>query len=223
MFTRNSCVFHEACKKEYCSESCIRFTEFDCLLRNANIPVNRVMPSKLKLRPEDVDLEAFYTLADIKDKIVEFVQNGNNLYLYSNHCGNGKTTWALKLIMRYFNEIWLGNGYKPRGLFINVPTFMNDLRNNISQKSDKVEKMKRLISEVDVVIWDDIGAVNIKEFDHLVLLSYIDQRIVECKANIYTGNLSANQLEKTVGQRLFSRIWNNSTRIELKGSDRRGD
>lgn len=223
MFTRNKCVFCEVCRKEECTESCIRFTEFDCLLRNANIPASRVMPNKLKLRPEDVDLEAFYSLADIKEKIVQFVRNGDNLYLYSNHCGNGKTTWALKLIMKYFNEIWLGNGYKPRGLFINVPTFMNDLRNNISQKSDKVEKMKKLIGEVDIVIWDDIGAVNIKEFDHLVLLSYIDQRIVEGKSNIYTGNLSANQLEKTVGQRLFSRIWNNSTRIELKGSDRRGE
>ena len=221
MFFRNKCVFSDVCKKENCNENCIRFQEFDFLLRSSGIPLNKAKPDKLKLVPEEQDLDSFCDLKEIKDNIVDFVNDGCNLYLFSSGCGNGKTTWAIKIVLKFFNEIWIGNGFKPRALFINVPTFMNELRNNISTKNNSVEKLKKLIPVVDLIVWDDIGAVNIKEFDHLVLLSYIDQRIIEGKSNIYTGNLTPVNLEKVVGQRLYSRIWNNSYRIELYGGDRR--
>lgn len=221
MFDLNQCVFHGVCRKEDCNENCIRFNEFNFLVSRSNLPSNKTNPNNLKLIPEDQDLDAFLQLNDIKTNIVDFVSHGNNLYLYSSNCGNGKTTWAIKMLLKYFNEVWIGNGFRCRGVFVNVPTLMNELRNNISQKNEKIEELKMLLKTVDIVVWDDIGAVNIKEFDHLVLLSYIDQRINENKSNIYTANLSSYNLEKVVGQRLYSRIWNNSYRIELHGADRR--
>lgn len=222
MFNRNVCVFNEVCTKEDCNGNCIRFNEFNFLLEKSNLSLNKANPKNLKLIPEEQDLQAFKQLNSIKNNIVEFVNNGDNLYLYSNQCGNGKTTWSIKMLLKYFNCVWIGNGFRPRGVFINVPTFLNDLRNNISSRNEKVEELKKLVSQVDLVIWDDVGAVNIKDYDHLILLSYIDQRVMEGKSNIYTGNLSESQLERTVGQRLYSRIWNNSIRVELFGNDRRG-
>lgn len=218
------CVFSDVCKKPECNfHTCLRYNEFYYLIETSNVPVKKIRPENLKLIPEEVDLQTFNELKTIKDNIINFVNSGNNLYLYSNRCGNGKTTWALKLLMSYFNKIWIGNGFRPRGLFINVPKFMNDLRNNITLKNEKTENLKKLIPLVDIVVWDDIGAVNIKEYDHLVLLSYIDERVLEGKCNIYTGNLGGPNLEKVLGQRLFSRVYNNSINMELFGADRRLD
>ena len=73
-----------------------------------------------------------------------------------------------------------------------------------------------------MVIWDDIGANKLSDYDHTQLLTYIDQRKLNLKSNIYTGNLNYDQLMNTVGARLTSRVWNDSTVVELVGVDRRG-
>lgn len=217
-----NCLFKENCKVKPCDENCIKWLEFDYLVSNSNIPKKKINPNNLILIPEDCDLDSFYALRDIQENIIDFVEKGSNLYLYSLNSGNGKTTWSIKLLMRYFNRVWIGNGFRKRGLFIHVPTFMNELRNNISRPSEDFMKLKDLLLTVDLVVWDDIGAVNIKEYDHLTLLSYLDQRIVNEKSNIFTGNLKEGRLESVVGQRLYSRIWKNSLKIELCGLDRRG-
>lgn len=73
------------------------------------------------------------------------------------------------------------------------------------------------------MIWDDIGANKLSDFDYTQLLSYIDQRKLNFKSNIYTGNLNREQLLDYVGTRLTSRIWNDSIKVELVGIDRRDD
>ena len=50
----------------------------------------------------------------------------------------------------------------------------------------------------------------------------MDQRNLDLKSNIYTGNLDYEQLLESVGNRLASRIWNNSIQVEILGTDRRG-
>ena len=41
------------------------------------------------------------------------------------------------------------------------------------------------------------------------------------KSNIYTSNLDLDELKEKVGDRLFSRIANNSVNIEFFGKDKR--
>ena len=42
------------------------------------------------------------------------------------------------------------------------------------------------------------------------------------KSNIYTSNMTANELNERLGSRLYSRIQNLSVDIEFAGSDKRG-
>jgi len=42
------------------------------------------------------------------------------------------------------------------------------------------------------------------------------------KSNIYTGNLPGDALPEALGQRLASRVYNESSVVELFGQDRRG-
>jgi DNA replication protein DnaC len=93
---------------------------------------------------------------------------------------------------------------------------------NVQNPTDEFKVLKKLIAEVDLVVWDDIGAIKLTDYDHKNLLSFIDQRLLAEKANIYTGNLPYDSLVSALGQRLASRVYNDSSVIELFGQDRRG-
>lgn len=186
------------------------------LMDNSGIPKNRQHPQSLVA---GVDYNAFVQLSDIKDNILEFVETGQNLYLCSENTGNGKTSWSIKLMLKYFDQVWAGNGFKERGLFIHVPTFLSKLKNF---NDPLLTSYKESVSNVDLICWDDIASTKLSEYDISQLLIFIDQRIVDGKANIFTGNIVTEQnLEKVLGSRLASRIWNTSSIVKFNGKDRR--
>ena len=124
-------------------------------------------------------------------------------------------------MFKFFDCVWAGNGFKCRGVFIHVPTFLASLK-NFSVSDPKFDELKQNILDVDLVIWDDIGSVGLSQFDHSQLLSYIDTRVLNKRSNIFTGNIGESKIEECLGTRLASRVWNASTKIELKGKDKRG-
>lgn len=221
-FDKESCWYKNICNKydtNECNKNCIRYMEMDFLMNMSNIPKSNQF--KNELIPNKSDLENFKFLKDLKDDIVNFVNNGENLYIYSKNFGNGKTTWAIKLMQKYFDEIWAGNGFTIKGLFVHVPSFLTKFKEVINKKDEDFEIMKQQLLDVDLVIWDDIAAGKLTDFDHTNLLTYIDQRKLNGKSNIYTGNLDENELIEALGNRLKSRVWNDSTVVEFFGNDRR--
>lgn len=216
----DKCWYESVCPKidSNCKTGCIRYLEMLHLLENSNIPKSRWFP--VTLSPDECDYTAFCDLADIKDTITTFVDKGSNLYIYSTKTGNGKTTWSIKLMLKYFNDIWAGNGFKCRGLFIHVPTFLTRMK-NFNVLDEEFDRIKSELPNVDLVIWDDIASTDLSSYDHSQLLTYIDQRVLSEKSNIFTGNLDNPEITKALGIRLASRVWNSSTRIELKGRDKR--
>lgn len=211
------CIYKDVCLNE-CSESCVRYLEMSYLLDNSNIPKH--MQKIIRLIPDDCDYETFVELADIKDNIKEFVDKGCNLYLLSKNTGNGKTTWAIKMMLKYFDEIWAGNGLNTRAVFIHVPTFLLKCK-DFNNKDTDFEELKSKLLTVDLVVWDDIGSNGLSNYDLSQLLMHIDQRMLSGKSNIFTGNLGQRELENLLGSRLASRIYNASTVLELFGKDKR--
>ena len=186
------------------------------LMDNSGIPKNRQIPKSLVA---DIDLEPYSKLADIKSDIVNFVNNGENLFICSKYTGNGKTSWALKLLLKYFDEIWAGNGFRVRGVFVNVPTLLLQLKNFSHPLS---EEYKHNLMEADLVVWDEIASTNISTYDYGNLLMFLDYRFSSGKSNIFTSNATTPEdVEKSVGAKLTSRIWNCSEIVEFRGKDRR--
>lgn len=223
IFDKVKCWYTSACGKwgtAECNASCIRYMEMDFLMQNSGIPRNRQYA--VLLTPSKKDVQAFVTLKEIKEDILNFVQNGESVYIYSDNFGNGKTTWAIKLMQKYFDDIWAGNGFRCRGIFIHVPTFLTKIKEGISRKDEDFETLKSRLMSVDLVIWDDIAATKLGDFDHANLLTYIDQRKLNQLSNIYTGNLPQEGLQDALGNRLSSRVWNDSTPVRFIGADRRG-
>ena len=210
------CWYEKVCQNE-CSNTCLRYNEMKFLMDNSDIPPDKQIPDKLI--PEEQDLEAFKQLNDIKLGIIDFVKDGKSLYIWSNYTGNGKTSWSLKIILRYFNDIWAGNGFRVRGKFVHIPALLLKLKDFNNPLS---EEYKNDILNCDLVIFDDIASVGISQYDLSQLLLYIDHRSLYGKSTIYTGNLDMYDMDKVLGSRLTSRIWSKDTTIiELKGADRR--
>ena len=175
-----NCWYKDVCT-QVCTESCIRYLEMSYLMDSSGIP--KAKQKSINLSPDDSDYDAFYSLLSIKNDIVNFVNSGKNLYITSNITGNGKTSWAIKLMLKYFNEVWAGNGFKTRGLFIHVPTLLTNLKNFENPLSDSY---KQDLSTTDLVIWDDIASTEMSKYDYSQLLMYIDNRIMNEKSNIFT-------------------------------------
>lgn len=215
------CWYNEVCLAEDgACHGCIKFMEMSHLMEHSNLPKAKQKP--IRLTAPDEDLETYEKLASIKDNIVEFVEMGRNLYIGSETTGNGKTSWAVKLMLRYFDQIWAGNGFRTRALFIHVPTFLLRCK-DFDNKDASFEQLKKDILSVDLVVWDDIGGISISQYDYTQLLMYIEARTFAEKSNIFTSNCNTyEKLQDMVSSKLASRIWTTDAEIIIfKGGDRR--
>jgi DNA replication protein DnaC len=214
----SNCIYQGLCDHE-CPSTCIKWVEMKYMLKHSNIPIKQQCVHKLK--PDTCDVSAFERLSAIQMDIENFVYGGNTLYIYSNICGNGKTTWSIKMLLQYFNEVWDGNGLCTRGVFINVPSFIVKCKNVISNPDDEFERLRAHLDTVDLAVFDDVSAIgNLSSYDYSTLYGYIDSRVFQEKATIFTGNHTPEQLRKMLGDRLASRICQ-GVNIELKGGDMR--
>lgn len=214
-----SCWYKRICT-EQCSENCIRYKLMYSLFKQSNLP--EALWNYKELICHEKDLQVYKQLQAKSDAILNFIYAGNNLYIYSENCGNGKTTWAIRLMYSYFDKIWHKSCFDCKALFVSVPKFLYNCKRSISQDVKGFEELCNLISEVDLVIWDDIGEMKASDYEHQILFQYIDDRINSKKSNIYTSNKNKEQLEDVLGVRLASRIYNCSECIEFLEEDKRG-
>ena len=215
---KEDCWYREVCTYEPCA-NCVRYVEMKYLMEHSGLSKKRQKPIRLN---DMYDKQVFKLLNDIRLDIVNFVNNGESLYIYSSYTGNGKTSWSIKLLLRYFDQVWAGNGFRRRGYFIHVPAFLNKIKN--FENAPLRQKILHILTTVDLVVWDDIASTKLSDYDIQQLLMIIDQRLADGLSNIYTGNLTSHaSLANALGDRLASRIWNTSTLVEFKGKDRRSE
>lgn len=222
MIETKDCWLKGSCKAKCDPTFCIKLFKLDNLYEQALISMHQRKHVNLRIDSDGSDKGAFIKLKSIETNIVDFVNNGENLYIHSSNYGNGKTSWSLRLVQAYFNNIWHKTDMRCRALFINVPRFLLTLKDNISHESDYIQHIKQNVLSADIVIWDEVGVKTLTEYEHENLLNLINTRLDDRKSNIYTSNLSAEELREKIGERLYSRIINSSTNIEFFGVDKRG-
>lgn len=227
MIDSDSCFLHETCqiyRKGKCipSEFCLKLFKQNALFNEGLLTIPQRHRVELRIDSDGTDKQSFVRLKTIEKDIENFVLNGCNLYLYSPTCGNGKTSWSLRLLQSYIGKIWHKTDIRCRILFINVPKFFIKLKENISHENDYITHIRENVQDCDLVVWDDIGTKIGTDFEMENLLSIIDLRLSDNKANIYTSNISPELLSQRVGDRLCSRICKLSSIVELKGKDKRG-
>ena len=214
---RNSDCWYLSVCDEDCSK-CIVYPQMKWQFDNSGLPKSKYKP--IDLYASDEDYESFTRLADIRENIVDFVEQGKNLYLCSVNPGTGKTSWAIKMLQTYFHYVAEGNLFNVKGMFVSVPDLllrMKDFNNPLSNE------YKENLRNTDLLILDDIAVTGLSQYDYLQLFTLVDSRVLAGKSIIFTSNnVSLKDLENAIGERLASRVWNTSEIIKLKGGDMRG-
>lgn len=218
MNKNSECWYKDSCVDD--CDKCIVFFQMKWQMTHSGLPEAKQKPIALYLTDDNSgDKNAFNKLADIRKNIVDFVQQGKNLYICSKWTGNGKTSWAIKMLHTYFHHTAVGNYENLKGMFISTADLLLKLKdfNNPLPKSYKDN-----LENVDLVIWDDIALTNMSQYDYTQFYSIIDKRILAEKSNIFTTNCTdVNKLAELVGAKVASRIYYTSEIVELKGKDMR--
>ena len=192
----------------------------DVYINNSNIPKRYLQD--ISLRPVKEDVETFKELQDIKNNIVDFVNQGKNLFIYSSSVGNGKTTWSTKLLKEYIEQvssIMFKNNCP--ALFINVSNFLNKKKLAITNRElvPEVQDLEQKILSAKLVVFDDLGVKDVSSYELNSLYYWIDERTSNLRSCIYTSNLSPQALSMILDSRICSRVVNYSEVKEIKAGD----
>ncbi|MDE6195491.1 MAG: ATP-binding protein [Erysipelotrichaceae bacterium] len=161
-------------------------------------------------------------------KIVELLfekDKSKGLYLYGRP-GVGKSYMAAGITNYFAKE-------NQSVAYINVPKLISDLK-LLFQDHDQFEYKLKMMKEVDVLVFDDIGGENISTWSRdEILLPLLDKRMQAHKLTFFTSNYKIDELkekwalvtnktgDKMAVERLIDRVKALSKEVFLKGSSRR--
>lgn len=205
-------------------------SSYNTLIENSFLS-DFIIDNDRTLYPDDIDRESFIRLKEIMNGIYHRVMSDDakkNLLICSNHTGNGKTSWAIKILKEYFRQD-SEKEYHPYpedyhiGIFIPTTEFVLDSKEYNDKRRQHYWTRKEAIDSASLVVFDDIGSAEYSRSEYVVLLSVIDKMIFENRMCIFTSNFTEkNSASITrLGQRLADRIFDTSEIIELKGQGMR--
>lgn len=189
------------------------------LYKHSNIP--KMYHRDIPLQAGKDDIEVFKKLQDFKMNVKEKVSNGEGLYIWGRTTGNGKTTWAGKIVNQYFRRSIADTGIEFEGVYINVPTFMENLRQSYGKEDIEFNYLMEKVYKSKIAIFDDIGSERPSEWVRERLYTIINHRVSNGLTTIYTSNVDLNELEARLGSRICSRIAGSCEVLEIVGQDRR--
>lgn len=206
-----------------CCGACPRFCKMHYLLGNSLLPKTWWIPKTFYSSKDHIDYLAHKRCFEIKDDIFNFVKGGRQLIIYGEHTGSGKTHISVRMLLSYFSKIWELTSFRPRGMFIQTERLFNELKKSYDDKSSYKEFILSNYSDIDLIVWDDIGLDNgLDSRQKDFLFTLINERELRNKANIFTTNKNDEQLFNYLGERLYSRIVRPAEWIEFNSEDNRG-
>jgi DNA replication protein DnaC len=211
-----------------CGWYCVGFNQLSNLYELSHMPIRYQRNVVLNLEDTDEgakDRGQYLFLKQWLENVEENVNMGNGLYIHSKGKGNGKTAWSCKIVNQYFMKVALKNNMRCRGIFVNVPAFLQELRDAMDNPSEELNEKVNNIRSADIVVWDDIGTENPSNWVRERLYDFINHRYSNEMTQIFTSNMTLDELahEKFMGERIVSRIKGQCQTIEFFQSDRRSN
>lgn len=215
----NDCPYRNICSNKTsdgnCYKLCSKFNEIDTLFYNANIPRAYLQP--MVLYPDEIDVPAFDVLKAIKDNIVDYVNESVYITISSKNRGNGKTSWAIKILQNYLHNIWYEPGGRTRGLYVDVPEYISELKAGFDSKENEARLFAKDIDRADLVIFDNIDVQRLSEWERSVLTQHIRKRLNNGLSNIYITRDIDTNLKNAVGYDLAYYLCDRSCVLPLLG------
>ena len=230
----DKCLIYSNCKVKdtaQCDINCSKYVQLKFQYSVSNIPKKYIKEHTLSLSAKNImDENSYRKLNEYKKNIYKNVAISKGAFIWGHNKGNGKTSWAIKIMKEYFRQLhnFMGAYEKPYGLYVNVPTFFKQMRDSFNSENTKeIRTLEKNLIETELLVFDDIGTEAPTTWVKESLYIIINQREMEQKTTIFTSNLSLEDLESEdlLGTRIVDRIYSLclDNIIELKGpSWRRG-
>lgn len=203
---------------EWCDIHCPIYKNMKAAFNNSNLEEKFWYPFNLK--QVNIDRNAVQQVISIRDNLSQFVHQGKNVLLQSSKCGNGKTSWGIKLLQKQI-ELNCKQSLMP-AYFVYVPSLLLEARQSINNKNSKFEHILTILQTCPLVLFDEIAGIPLKDYDLLILSTIIEKRINTQLSNIFTTNCEDNVLKINLGERLFDRVNRLSKVITFRGNSMRG-
>jgi len=148
-----------------------------------------------------------------KKFVADFGTEYGNIYFYGK-TGVGKT----------FLAHCIAGALTDRGVnvcFVSETRLIEMFEESQFRPTDESKANVRTVLESDLLIIDDLGAVNNNSFVSSVLLRCIEERHLAKKSTVITSNLSIEDLQDRYSDRIFSRIYSYYKKLYLFGEDLR--
>lgn len=155
--------------------------------------------------------------------LMENVNKGRGIFLWSHTTGNGKTSLLRVLFADYARQVALKNTQFYRALWFNVPSLINRMRKASRGGDSELDQLMRKVETCEVLVLDDLGAEKMTDFAREQLFLIVDARYRNKKSTWITSNYNLRQLsfEERCGERIASRLHECSEVFEVQGGDRR--
>lgn len=191
------------------------------LLVESGVPKKYYVPQKLVRRQVDEQLWNF--LEEYRNDVVNKVHSGNNLVITSPIVGNGKTSWAIRLLQRYIAETALDGDLGDKGVFC-VCSNMLEIFGDFGYFETSIEFFDYLnrLKNCKLLVIDEIGSGRITPVSYNHFYDLINYRVDNGLTTIYTTNYSDERIREVLGERLYSRIYHTATVLEFRADNVRG-
>lgn len=191
------------------------------LLVESGVPKKYYVPQKLVRRQVDEQLWDF--LEEYRNDVVNKVHSGNNLVITSPIVGNGKTSWAIRLLQRYIAETALDGDLGDKGVFC-VCSNMLEIFGDFGYFETSIEFFDYLnrLKNCKLLVIDEIGSGRITPVSYNHFYDLINYRVDNGLTTIYTTNYSDERIQEVLGERLYSRIYHTATVLEFRADNVRG-
>ena len=157
------------------------------------------------------NMRAIYRMAT--EFVQDFADKFNNLLLYG-RTGLGKT-----FVCHCIAKDLLDEGHTV--LYLTAPRLfkiIEDYRFN-RESMDEPDEMLEAVSDVDLLILDDLGAEFVTVVTSSALFDIINQRLLAKKSTVISTNLSPPELERHYSERIVSRFAGHYQMIKFFGED----
>lgn len=108
-----------------------------------------------------------------------------------------------------------------RALWLNVPTFIDQIKVGYNNEEHRVPPPSDFLESVDLLVMDDLGAERPSDWVRETLYLTVNTAYENQITTIVTSNLKPQELMRSLGERLVSRLLEDARVVHFTGPDRR--
>ncbi len=178
-------------------------------VRRANLP-ERYWEASLSAIPDHLDYK--HKIKKYLDNLVEMMEQGIGLYLWSSENGTGKTSVSAliaKEALRYGRTVFFEESSRLKGMLINKEQF---------EEGTSIEERMMM---VDVLILDDIGKEyrTSSGYAENVIETLVRARVQKVKTTIMTGNVHPKDMKKIYSEDFSALLKESVVPVNVTGYD----